>query len=325
MANLISPADTPFNNPTALEEQRLSALRRLEILDTPPDESFDRITQLASRIFDIPIALVSLVDEHRQWFKSCWGLADYGIFTRETPRELSFCTHALTLHEVLAIPDTLADPRVADHPMVVNDPHIRFYAGAPLRVKIPQIDGETLRSDSDELEDGTEWALGTLCLVDTQPHPFGRAQRATLRDLASLVENELRLRYVTKQFQQASVNFPATAARFQSAFEQAPNGMALVSPDGKWLQCNARLCALLGRSEAELKGRNWDEVLSERDRGPEAQRRKDMLQCTTDRYHLPVRFIHSDGHLVAATLDVALARHESGEAAHFVIQTGAQG
>ena len=107
------------------EAKRLATLRALGVLDTAAEERFDRLTRMAKRLFRVPIALVSLVDENRQWFKSCMGLA-----TNETSRDISFCGHAILGDDIFIIPDTLADARFADNPLVVGEPYIRFYAGA---------------------------------------------------------------------------------------------------------------------------------------------------------------------------------------------------
>jgi diguanylate cyclase (GGDEF)-like protein len=149
------------------EPRRLETLRSLGILDTGPEERFDRLTRMAKRMFDVPIALVSLVDENRQWFKSCFGLG-----VRETPREISFCGHAILGSGPFTVPDTVLDERFADNPLVVNEPHIRFYAGCPLRAP----DGQT---------------MGTLCVIDRAPRSFGPEEREALMDLAAMVEREL--------------------------------------------------------------------------------------------------------------------------------------
>src|SRR4029077_2723014 len=112
----------------ANEEQRLAALRALGILETPPEERFDRITRLAKRLFGVPIALISLVDADRQWFKSCQGLC-----VRQTARDRSFCGHALLSPKPMGIPDAPRDERFADNPLVRAEPGIRFYAGQPLK------------------------------------------------------------------------------------------------------------------------------------------------------------------------------------------------
>jgi len=148
------------------ELERLQTLRLLAVLDTAPDERFDRLTRMAKRLFDAPIALVSLVDESRQWFKSCNGLSVF-----ETARDISFCGHAILASDVLVIPDTRADSRFADNPLVTGPPHIRFYAGCPLRTS-----------------NGAN--IGTLCVIDTRARTFSRDEIASLRDLAAIAESE---------------------------------------------------------------------------------------------------------------------------------------
>ncbi|EAR07461.1 GAF domain-containing protein [Reinekea blandensis] len=153
--------------PAVNEQQRLSALQRLNILDTPPEERFDRITRLARATFHVPIALVSLVDENRQWFKSCFGLD-----VRHTDRNISFCGHAIHSDALLVIENTLIDSRFHDNPLVIGNPHIRFYAGAPLHAP----EGER---------------IGTLCLIDRKPRQLDHSERKQLRQLADIVEQEL--------------------------------------------------------------------------------------------------------------------------------------
>jgi GAF domain-containing protein len=142
---------------------RLQALRELLILDTPPEQRFDRLVEFAADEFDMPIALISLIDRDRQWFK-----ARVGLDACETSREISFCGHAILQRELFQVVDALQDPRFADNPLVVGAPHIRFYIGAPL-----------------VLPGGA--AVGTLCLIDVKPREFDTLDRAilgTLRDLA---------------------------------------------------------------------------------------------------------------------------------------------
>ncbi|MBN3806566.1 sensor domain-containing diguanylate cyclase [Paraburkholderia sp. Ac-20336] len=158
----MSVAPTPSN-----ESARLDALRALHILDTSPEERFDRLTRLARRLFGVPIAVVSLVDANRQWFKSCVGLA-----ASETSRDVSFCAHAILGDEILLVPDTLSDERFRDNPFVIDEPNIRFYAGCPLRVA-----------------NGSK--VGTLCLIDVKPRELDAEERALLRDLAHMAEQEL--------------------------------------------------------------------------------------------------------------------------------------
>jgi diguanylate cyclase (GGDEF)-like protein len=149
------------------EAERIAALRSLKILDTAPEERFDRLTRLAKRLFDVPITLVSLVDENRQWFKS-----SVGINARKTSRDVSFCAHAINNGDILVVPDARHDVRFHDNPLVVGDPRIRFYAGYPLT-----------------LPNGVK--LGTLCLMDRLPRSFGAEDRALLHDLGRMAEQEV--------------------------------------------------------------------------------------------------------------------------------------
>ena len=146
------------------EAERLMALEAYHILDTPRDPLFDHMTELAAQICDAPMALISLVDRHRQWFKSSLGVS--GI--SETPRAFSFCAHAIRGKGVMEVPDTLLDPRFSDNPLVTGYPHFRSYAGMPLYTS-----------------DG--FALGTLCVLDHQPRTISEAQRRALSQLSRLV------------------------------------------------------------------------------------------------------------------------------------------
>lgn len=149
------------------ERQRLDGLRRLAILDSTAEERFDRITRMARNMFEVPISLISLVDEERQWFKSRCGLD-----AQETPRDISFCGHAILGEGIFVVEDATRDPRFADNPLVLGAPHIRFYAGAPLHI-------------------AGGYKVGTLCLIDRRPRQLDERQRALLMDLAGMVEHEL--------------------------------------------------------------------------------------------------------------------------------------
>ena len=172
----IPPATTDFAAATKIvlsaESLRQASLRDHAVLDTPPEERFDRIVNLAADYFQAPIALVSLVDDDRQWFKSCVGLA-----ATETPREWAFCDHTIRLgaHSILVVEDALNDARFCNNPLVVGAPFIRFYAGAVLTT-----------------EDGHN--LGSLCVIDTQPRSLpSDADLKYLCSLARMVVDELEL------------------------------------------------------------------------------------------------------------------------------------
>ncbi len=157
------------------EARRLKVLWQYDVLDTVPEEVFDDLTELAARICEAPVALISLIDEDRQWFKS-----KVGISVTETSRDISFCAHAIKQHDLFIIPDATLDQRFANNPLVTSDPKIRFYAGAPLITP-----------------DG--YALGTLCVIDKVPRELRPEQRQALRVLARHVMMQLELRRHAKE------------------------------------------------------------------------------------------------------------------------------
>ena len=170
------------------ENERLAALERYDILDTPQEESFDRITRLAKTALNMPIVVISLVDANRQWFKS-----KQGIDTLETPRDISFCTHAIEGNEPLIIRNALDDPRFVDNPLVTGEPHIRFYVGIPLKTP-------------------SGHNIGTLCAIDQKPRDLSIDEIRILDDLARLVIEELEHRRI-------AVNDYLTGAKTRRSFQ----------------------------------------------------------------------------------------------------------
>lgn len=167
------PAEYPDN-----EEERIQQLLRYRILDTAPESAYDELTALAAQICGTTVALISFIDVARQWFKS-----KVGIETTETPRELAFCTHTILQSKVMMVPDTWADERFAHNPLTTGSPHIRFYAGAPLVT-----------------DEGC--AMGTLCVIDSEPKQLTSAQIRALELLADHAVNQLELRLLSQQIQQ---------------------------------------------------------------------------------------------------------------------------
>jgi diguanylate cyclase (GGDEF)-like protein len=163
-------SESAVEDAAAMEARRLAAVERYDLLDTPPEEVFDRITALASKLFRTPIAVVTLIDGHRQWFKS-----RQGIDIEESPRDSAFCAVAIQLAEPLVVRDAAADPRFADAALTLGDARIRFYAGAALR----SADGQP---------------IGTLCVMDREPRDFSDEQVEILADLAQIVMDEIELR-----------------------------------------------------------------------------------------------------------------------------------
>ncbi|OHB82472.1 MAG: hypothetical protein A2V98_20100 [Planctomycetes bacterium RBG_16_64_12] len=151
------------------ETERLADLRALKLLDTPPEERFDRLVDLASGVFNVPMAFVALVDSDRQWFK-----AKCGLTVNQTGREISFCGHAILQDEPLVIPDATLDERFRDNPLVEGEPRLRFYAGCPLRGP-------------------SGYKVGTFCLADSQPRSLDEADLKRFRQLAEIAEHELQM------------------------------------------------------------------------------------------------------------------------------------
>ncbi len=198
----------------ANEEERLSELYRLKILDTAADLRFDRYTSLVADIFDFPVVLVSLIDRDRQWFKS-----SVGWDMRECPRDISFCGHTINQDGVMVIPDARKDKRFADNPLVTDDPHIRFYAGTAVRCPNGQ-------------------PLGSLCLIDHQPREFDEQQCKRLRRFADLIESEIKHNSDLEELR-SSVEFSA----FYDPLTQLPNRRLLTD----------RLTKLVELSEVEQR------------------------------------------------------------------------
>jgi len=212
----------------ANESERLSALHALHILDTEPDPAFDQITELASELCDCPIALVSLVDEKRQWFKS-----RHGLQACETDRDLSFCAHAILQTDIFEVPNALEDDRFADHPAVIGDPFVRFYAGAPLI--------------------GAQGhAFGTLCIVDTKPRQLSKRQRSVLQKLAHQVNALLAAR---------ADRFQAIAQEHTLALllDAIPNAVVACNAAGKLTQFNALAQAWHGADVKAISADKWPE------------------------------------------------------------------
>lgn len=179
----------------ANEEARLTALRAYDILDTGPEKSFDDLTSLASHVCETPIALISLVDSDRQWFKSKVGLE-----LSETSRDIAFCSQAIEEPDLFVVPDAVKDERFSSNPMVISEPKIRFYAAVPV-----------FTSDG-------QHALGTLCVIDREPRDLDANQREALRALARQVQAQLELRLSLRREQELARIDPLTAVPNRRAF-----------------------------------------------------------------------------------------------------------
>lgn len=193
------------------EAARLAALRRYEVLDTGDEASFNRITALVKTILNVPICTISLVDADRQWFKSCIGLEE-----RETERGVSFCTHTIQQRDPMHVRDALDDPRFAENPLVLGEPHIRSYLGVPLSTP-----------------DG--YNVGSLCVIDRVPRDYTAQQIDVLKSFAALVVDELELRRIAQTDHLTGAvsrrGFLLELEKAMAAFKRSKTSSALIMMD----------------------------------------------------------------------------------------------
>ena len=282
------------------ETARVALLRSLQLLDSEPEEIFDRVTRLLARLLDVPMALVSLVDSDRQWFKSRVGLS-----ANETPRDLAFCAHAILDTKPLIVSDASQDARFFDNPLVtdMDGPQIRFYAGVPLF----SVGG---------------LGLGTLCAVDTKPHQLSAADMQSLLDCGEIVRRELLQRELLLAAQQETdLNrraLTASQTHLYAVFEQAAVGMARVGLDGHFLQVNCKLCEIIGYSETELMALDFQQITHPDDLGGDLHLLQQTLAGKRDQYTLEKRYIRKGGEIVWINLTVSLARNSAGKPDYFI-------
>lgn len=261
---------TPLNEPG-----RLAALLAFELLDTPAEAMFDNITALAAQICNTPIALISLVDAERQWFKSRVGLG-----ATETPRELAFCAHAINRDELFEIENALLDPRFRDNPLVTSDPDIRFYAGMPL-------------------SDGHGHNLGTLCVIDRQPRQLNEQQRQSLKLLAQQTVQLFELRLQSRrQREQAAVH--------KAMLGSAGTAVLVIDAAGLIQQASPGVAALLGYNADGLLGRELELLMPSNGRqlARDALRSIPAQGSSQGQLH-EVQMRHASGHTVPVLLNLS--------------------
>lgn len=308
------------------EEQRLSALYALKILDTPPDERFDRITRLAKHLLGVPIVLVSLVDRDRQWFKSA-----IGVTAKEMPREISFCGHAILQDDIFLVSDAKKDVRFSDNPLVSDDPNIRFYAGKTLCTAA----GEN---------------IGSFCVIDQQPRTLTEEQADLLRDLAKIVEDELMLLETTELQQQLAKTNEALAleiqakkhaeselqtiqenlkqqvdertaelkkseAQFRSVFQRNALGIDIIDAEGHIVDCNPAFERMFGYSLQELQNIHFNELTHPEDRDKGGNLYKEMMAGKRDFFQIEKRYYRKDGTLMWGRVTVSRPVTDEGKIA----------
>ena len=279
-----------MNTPLATEEtRRLAALRELGVLDTLPEPAFDTITATAAQLCGVPIALISLIDAQRQWFKSNHGLPG----ATETPRELAFCDHAIRDDALMEVEDATRDARFADNPYVTGDPDVRFYAGAP--IVLPG--GER---------------IGTVCVIDRAPRHLDEHQRATLRHLAAIVGAMLTQR---RQLLDATSRLAESELRVRRLYEATPAILHSIGPDGRILNVSDRWLDLLGYQRHEVVGRLSSDFLTP---ASQAHARDVVLPAffrTGRCERVEYQFVRRDGRAIDVLLSATLERGESGAGA----------
>ena len=225
------------------EVERIELLREAEILDSAPEPSYDAIVKLAAEVCEVPISIVSLVDEDRQWFK-----ASVGLDVNQTPRDWAFCAHAILEPDAtLMTPDARFDPRFADNPLVTGPPNIRFYAGVPLR-------------------SGNGHALGTLCVIDCQPRSLTKNQLQLLEALAKHAAAMIETRINVNRLNQSERARRETERRFEVLADQAPVMICTGDAQGRLEYANRRGLAFCGKSLAEWRRDGWLSLIDPQDR-----------------------------------------------------------
>ncbi|MEQ8402711.1 MAG: EAL domain-containing protein [Roseitalea porphyridii] len=247
------------------EADRVATLRRYAILDTGRESAFDRITDFAARQFDVPIALVSLVDENRQWFKASCGLGE-----SQTPRDLAFCAWTILGDGVHYVPDATKDERFADNPLVTGDLGIRFYCGAPLIA-------------------ANGHRLGSLCLIDQKPRPdFSEEDQRKLADLAAIVVDQMEMRIASgnvlgeiRSRQEAESEAAATKRQMRALIENTPASIALIDREGRFLASSRSWRAYAEEMEGELAAgaEKLDAAVAAALRGESLHKHEDRI-CT---------------------------------------------
>lgn len=267
------------------EARRHEVLLDLNLLDTPPQASFDRITRMAAHLFKVPVALVSLIDTDRQWFKSRVGLA-----LTETPRSVSFCAHAILQDDVMVVQDASTDARFADNPLVRGETAARFYAGSPI-----------------DVGDGVQ--IGTLCIIDSVPRDFSDTDRAMLRDLAGMVAGEI----ATLELRAACDRERSSARALRTLLEHLPDAVLLLDDGGRIQSCNPAAEALFGAPCTVLAGHSSASLLG---MAPQVVTRHEGTARRIDgssfaaEMSIAAMKLDDHVHLVATVRDVASLRAE---------------
>ena len=272
--------------PSSDESARLDAFKRYEILDAPSDAVLDGITQVAADLCETPIALISLIDTNRQWFKSCVGTEE-----KETPRDVAFCTHAMQFPDALMeIEDASLDERFHDNPLVTGSPYIRFYAGKPLVTP-----------------DG--FALGTLCVIDTKPRKLNPTQKNGLIRLSGVVTDLFNERYHARL---SAIDYVVE--------ESILHGVLVTDPsqkDNPITYTNRALERMTGYSSEEIIGRNC-RFLQGEDTDPESVQQISDAIAEQRSVTVTLKFYRKDGSSFWNEFTLSPVQDSAGKTVNFV-------
>jgi diguanylate cyclase (GGDEF)-like protein/PAS domain S-box-containing protein len=287
--NGFQPARIPEN-----DAARVAALHSLGLLDSAPTEAFDQVTRLTAKALGVPIVLVTLVDQHRQWFKS-----RVGVDVTQTPRAVSFCAHVMVSLRPLIVRDATRDARFAANPTVMSAPHVRSYAGIPLFT----VDGH---------------AIGTLCAIDHKAREFDEREMKILGDAAAIIQG-----FITTHELAVSRATLANQARdgetlFRDTFEKAAVGIIHSSPAGKLLRVNQRLCEMLGYTAFELRTLSYLDISHPDDIDTTSDLLQNVSAGNFDSYSIEKRYLRKDGTYLWTFLSVALRRTPAGSPDYFI-------
>lgn len=335
------------------EAERLIALEQTGALDTQAESDFDDLTELAARICNAPVALISLVDKERQWFKS-----RFGIDVAEMPRTQAFCAHAIHQREIFVVPDATRDIRFADNPLVLAEPRIRFYAGAPLvsreghvlgtlcvvdyvprelpdellkaltvlsRQVMVQLELRQRAAELDKLQNNANQQSVIAPRKPNHPHSHLPISTSALIDepegrtiIETMSRSRLALLSVLEDQQRTAASLRDSEKRFRATFEQAAMGIALVALDGTWLRVNDKLCSILGYQESELYSRNFQSLTHPDDLSVSLARTKALIAGTLANFTVEKRYLHKQGNIIWANLSVSLVMTDAGEPDYFI-------
>jgi len=280
------------------EQERLKLRRALDLLDAPGQEAFDRVTRLLGSALDVPVAMVCLADRDQPSFTG-----RYGLDSESLSREVIFCAETLLDDRLVVIADVGEDQRYHEHPLRRCAPQIRFYAGAP----VFSAEGRL---------------IGALCAADTRVRHLSARQLQMLEDLADILRRELLQRETMvlgrRYLGEVTASEQRSRAHLGSVFQHAAMGIAIVAPDGTWIDVNPALCAIVGYAEAELLKLSFEDITHPDDIRTDRELAQRLEAGEIDRYAVEKRFLRRDGRAVWVSLTVALRRQADGRPDYFV-------